>query len=386
MDGVGVGQLPDANLYNDLGTNTLQNIAKAVDGLKLDNFQKLGLGNIISIKGVPPADNPWAFYGKMAEKSVGKDSTTGHWEIAGIENKKKFHVFTDGFPKEMLQLFLEETRLKGVLGNKAASGTVIINELGDQHFNTGYPIVYTSADSVFQIAAHENVIPHEELYKICEIARKKVCTNQFNVCRVIARPFEGTSKNYKRNFYRKDFSVPPPADTIYTYLVENKIRSISIGKIAELFNHKNIDIEIKTNSNKEGLIATEKYMQEFDNSFIFTNLVDFDIHYGHRLDPFGFAEALKETDAFLPRLIDKLDDSDILIITADHGNDPTVKSTDHSREYVPLLVYNKKSKKIITNKSLGVLKTFADIGQTAAHYFGLNNFLKGKSFLKKIFS
>ncbi len=378
LDGVGVGELPDAKNYNDEGSNTLGNLSKAVKGLHLPNLQKLGLGNIIPIEGVPPVEKPLASYGKMKEKAPGKDSTSGHWEIAGLELDFDFPYYPNGFPEEIINKFLNYTGLEGVLGNKAASGTEIINELGDEHVRTGFPIVYTSADSVFQIAAHEKIIPLNRLYEICEIARHKVLIGKDSVGRVIARPFLGKDGNYTRTTNRKDFSIDPPEDTIMDILKKNGYETIAIGKINDLFNYKGITQNIKSKSNEEGIVKIIDSLKNNNNSFIFINLVDFDVYYGHRNDPDGFAKALKYFDDHLPDILSYIDESDVLIITADHGNDPTTPSTDHSREYIPLLYYRKGK----TGKNLGVRETFSDIAKTAADFFNVKNELKGTSFLE----
>lgn len=377
LDGVGIGELPDAKNYGDEGSNTLGNIAEKLNGISLPNLQKLGLGNIANIKGVEPAENPLASFGKMKEVSKGKDSTTGHWEIAGLKVEFDFPYYPNGFPAELIDKFLKKTKLEGVLGNKPASGTEIIKELGDEHVKTGYPIVYTSADSVFQIAAHEEVIPLERLYEICRIARDEVLIGKDSVGRVIARPFTGTSGNYERTTNRKDFSLDPPSKTILNYLQENGIKTIAIGKINDLFNYNGIDVRDKTKSNSEGMGRLSYHAENSSNSFIFANLVDFDVYYGHRNDPDGFRKALQEFDQWLPSFIEKLDEEDALLITADHGNDPTTPSTDHSREYVPVLLYRKN----VEGKDLGIRETFSDAAQTIAHFFKINNDLKGKSFL-----
>ena len=377
LDGVGIGELPDANLYNDEGSSTLSNMALEVGGLDLPNLQKLGLGNINKILGVDPVNNPQASFGKMTELSKGKDSTTGHWEIGGLLVDFDFPYYPNGFSDEIIEKFLKLTNIKGVLGNKAASGTEIIAELGYEHVMTGYPIVYTSADSVFQIAAHENVIPLDKLYEICKIAREKVFVGKDSVGRIIARPFIGEKGNYSRTTNRKDFSLNPPKPTILNFLSENKIKTIGVGKINDLFNYSGIDVSIKTHSNDEGIDETVRAMKQNYESFIFTNLVDFDVYYGHRNDSAGFAKALKEFDSQLPKILNSLDDTDALILTADHGNDPSTPSTDHSREYVPLLYYRKG----LSTKNLGIRKTFSDVAQTIAHFFRVTNNLKGESFL-----
>ena len=379
LDGVGIGELPDAYKYKDEGSNTLCNIASVVDGLHLPNLELFGLGNIEQIKGVNTVPKPEASFGKMAELSEGKDSTTGHWELAGLHVKTDFSYFPDGFSNEIVSKFLKETGCRGILGNKAASGTVIIDELGEEHIKTGFPIVYTSADSVFQIAAHEEVIPLKQLYEICSITREKVLAYPLQVGRVIARPFLGTPGKFTRTKNRKDFSLDPPESTILDILTENKIVTVGIGKINDLFNYKGIKKQLLTKSNEEGGEQLLKFAVESKGSFIFANLVDFDVYFGHRNDPEGFAQKLVEFDRFLPALIDKLDESDRLIITADHGNDPTTPSTDHSREFVPLLYFRKG----VARKNLGVRKTFSDVAKTVADFFSVENDLNGSSFLNE---
>ncbi|HEX7356479.1 MAG TPA: phosphopentomutase [Ignavibacteriaceae bacterium] len=379
LDGVGVGELPDASFYGDSGSNTLQNIADAIGGLNLPNLKNFGIGNLTSIKGISQTKNPIASYGKMNELSKGKDSTTGHWELSGLFVDTDFDYFPQGFPIEITDKFLKITGCKGFLGNKAASGTEIIKELGDEHLETGFPIIYTSADSVFQIAAHNKIIPLEKLYDICDKTRNQVLVDPLKVGRVIARPFTGNSGNFSRTADRKDYSLNPPSETILDLLQKNNITTIAIGKINDLFNYQGIDFQYKTKSNREGFDKLLQVAAKYSNSFIFTNLVDFDVYYGHRNDPLGFAEALKSFDNFLPEFIDLLHPTDRIIITADHGNDPTTPSTDHSREYVPVLYFGK-------NKSvsdLGIRNTFADVGKTAADFYNLKNELKGKSFLNE---
>lgn len=379
LDGVGIGALPDAHLYNDADSNTLVNIAKYHNEIYLPNLEKFGLGNITNIPGVKNIDNPLASYGKMSEMSAGKDSTTGHWELGGIHVEVDFPYYPNGFPDELVNLFIKKTGVDGVLGNYAASGTEIIKELGDEHCRTGFPIIYTSADSVFQIAAHEEIIPLERLYQLCKIARYEVFTGQNAVGRIIARPFIGYSGNFTRTTSRKDYSLDPPQNTILDVLLNNNINTIAIGKINDLFNHRGMKVPIITKSNMQGIEKTIECIRNSKNSFIFTNLVDFDVYYGHRLDPKGFYKALQEFDSALPEILATMSDDDHIILTADHGNDPTVKSTDHTREYVPLLYYNKKS----SGKNLGTRKTFADVAQTVAHFFNVNNSLIGESFLEK---
>lgn len=377
LDGVGVGELPDAELYGDKGSNTLGNISKALGNISLPNLQKFGLGNIIPINGIEPVQKPMASFGKMNEVSKGKDSTTGHWEISGLKVDFNFDYFPNGFPDEIIKKFIELTGVKGVLGNKPASGTEIINELGDEHIKTGFPIVYTSADSVFQIAAHEKHFGLENLYRICEITRNQILIPPLVVGRVIARPFIGENGNYTRTTNRKDYSLDPPSKTILDYLQQNGINTIAIGKVNDLFNHRGINVSEHTKSNSEGMKTLLEYVSMVSSSFVFVNLVDFDVYFGHRNDPQGFYNALKEFDDFLPILLNKLGENDRLIITADHGNDPTTPSTDHSREYVPLLYYGKNKR----SNNLGTRSTFADVGKTVAEYFKVNTDLFGESFL-----
>lgn len=379
LDGVGIGEMPDANIYKDEGSNTLANMADVVGGLVLPNLEKLGLGNIEPIKGLSPQKDPLASFGKLSESSLGKDSTTGHWELGGLIIETDFPYYPNGFPKEVIDKFLSETKLKGILGNTTASGTEIIMRLGDEHVKTGYPIVYTSADSVFQIAMHEEVIPIERQYEICEIAREKVMINEHACGRIIARPFIGTSGNYSRTTNRRDFSLDPPSNTILDYLMIEGIETVAVGKINDLFNYKGISTKLKTKSNNEGIDRIIDSAQIKNNSLIFANLVDFDVYFGHRNDPQGFYGALKEFDNRLPDILNCMDETDCLILTADHGNDPTTPSTDHSREYVPLIFFRKGKQ----GKDLGTRKTFADVAQTIAHFFKVNNDLKGTSFLNE---
>jgi phosphopentomutase len=377
LDGVGVGELPDADLYGDLGSNTLSNMAQKVNGLNLPNLAKMGIGNIVPIKGIPTVNNPISSFGKMTEVSKGKDSTSGHWEIAGLKITKDFSYFPNGFPDELIKKFIQLTHCKGILGNKPASGTEIIKELGEEHQKTGYPIVYTSGDSVFQIASHEETIPLQQLYEICEITRYHVLTSPLNVGRVIARPFLGKPGEYKRTTNRKDFSLDPPSETILDLLQKNNIPTIAVGKINDLFNYKGISVQQKTKSNREGCQKLLANAMRSNKSFIFANLVDFDVYYGHRNDPVGFAASLKEFDDFIPEFLDSLHETDLLVITSDHGNDPTSVSTDHSREYVPLLFYQKGK----PGKNLGIRNTFSDVAKTIAQFFDVENSLEGKSFL-----
>ena len=377
IDGVGVGELPDAAKYGDSGSNTLANLAEAVGGLHLPNLEILGLGKIIPVKGLSAKVEAQGNYGKMAEVSPGKDSTTGHWELAGVQLTRPFPTYPNGFPDEVIREFTRLTGLE-VLGNKAASGTEIIKELGEEHIRTGKPIIYTSADSVFQIAAHEEVIPREKLYELCRIARKML-TGKHAVARVIARPFVGSSaKDFVRTKYRKDFSLPPPEPTLHQKLSEQGIPTVGIGKINDLYALAGIRKSVYTKTNSEGMQAILKELDETEHGFIMANLVDFDMLWGHRNDTRGFYKGLQDFDNWLPHLLNKLHGEDLLIITADHGNDPTTPSTDHSREYVPLLVYGPSFKK---NRNLGTRKTFSDMQATLADYFDIAGTGKGTSFL-----
>jgi len=377
LDGVGIGELPDAGKYKDKGSHTLKNIAKKIGGLQLPNLEKFGLGNIDNLPGLAPQKNPLASYGKMAEKSLGKDSTSGHWELGGFQNDFEFPTYPDGFPDSLIEKFIKQTGVRGILGNKAASGTEIIEELGDRHVETGYPIVYTSADSVFQIAAHEDVIPLDKLYEICKITRHQILVDRHRLGRVIARPFITEEGVYKRTTNRKDYAVDPPGKTILNVLSDEGVNTIAIGKVNDLFNYNGIKISEHTKSNIQGIKKIIEYAGNVNGSFIFANLVDFDVYFGHRNDPVGFHNALKEFDHYLPEIVDVIDETDVLVLTADHGNDPTTPSTDHSREYVPLLVFRKDKE----GNNLGVRNTFADVAQSAAHFFKINNSLKGESFL-----
>ncbi|SDF87136.1 phosphopentomutase [Thermoanaerobacter thermohydrosulfuricus] len=378
LDSVGVGELPDAYKFGDEGSNTLGHVTEKT-GIGLPNMGKLGLGNIIPLKSVPENPNAVGGYGKMAEKSAGKDTTTGHWEIAGLITEKPFPTYPHGFPEEIIKEFEKRIGRK-VLGNKPASGTEIIKELGEEHVKTGYPIVYTSADSVFQVAAHEDVVPLEELYRICEIARE-ILKGDHAVGRVIARPFTGTPGNFVRTGNRRDFSLKPFEPTILDMLKEAGYEVFAIGKIEDIFAGQGITEKNHTTNNDEGITATIKAMDEIKNGLIFTNLVDFDMLYGHRNDVEGYAKALTHFDNRLPEIMGKLTKEDLLIITADHGCDPTTPSTDHSREYVPLLVYSPSMKHGV---NLGVRSTYSDVAATIAEIFKVGPTKHGTSFLKEL--
>ncbi|MCK4353288.1 phosphopentomutase [candidate division WOR-3 bacterium] len=376
LDGVGCGELPDAEKYGDKGSNTLGNLSRELGGLKLPNLETLGLGNIIPIKGVSPTKSPRASYGKAAELSPGKDSTTGHWEIMGLIVNKPFPTYPEGFSKTMLEKFQSAIN-RPALGGWPASGTQIIEELGKEHLKTKYPIVYTSADSVFQIAAHKDVIPLQELYKMCETARKLFPS----LGRIIARPFIGKPGNFKRTPERKDFSIPPPDLTLLDLLKNKNLPVITIGKIDYLFAERGITQIIHTKNNNDGMEKILEVMDQIKNGLLFANLVDFDTVWGHRNNKQGFAQGLRKFDDWLPNLLEKLKPDDILFIIADHGCDPTTPSTDHSREYIPILIYGEKINKGV---NIGTRKSFSDIGATIGEYFGIK-IKNGKSFLPSVF-
>ncbi|MCX7904578.1 MAG: phosphopentomutase [Caloramator sp.] len=379
LDSVGIGELPDAHIYNDQGSDTLGNISKAIGGLKLPNMQRLGLGNIDGINGIDPIDSPEGSYGRSGEMSKGKDTTTGHWEIAGLILERPFPTYPNGFPRELIEEFERRIGTK-TLGNKPASGTAIIEELGDEHVKTGYPIVYTSADSVFQIAAHEEVIPLERLYEMCRIAREML-VGEHGVGRVIARPFIGTSGSYKRTSNRRDFALKPFNKTLLNYIQESGMDVCAVGKIEDIYDGYGITKAVHTKNNMNGVDKTIEYMKMNTKGLIFTNLVDFDMLYGHRNDVQGYAKALMEFDGRIPEILENLRDDDVLIITADHGCDPTTESTDHSREYIPILIYGKEIK---SGVNLGTRKTFADIGKTIAELLNVKANINGESFAKEI--
>ncbi|MBM3323921.1 phosphopentomutase, partial [candidate division WOR-3 bacterium] len=361
LDGVGCGALPDAELFHDSGSNTLANLADAVGGLSLPNLGRLGLGNIIPIAGVRAEKQPQACYGRMAEQSQGKDSTIGHWEIAGLVTTEPFPLFPSGFPAELIHAF-EQAIGRKVIGNRPASGTMIIEELGREHLKTGRPIVYTSADSVLQIACHEELVPPAELYRMCEKARA-LCTCPHRVARVIARPFVGAPGRFRRTSGRKDFSCPPPGPTLLDHVRQAGLSVIGIGKIDDLFAHRGFTETHHSVVNDECFNLTTEALARTSAGLIFANFIQFDMDWGHRNDAAGFARGLEGFDARLPELVGRLRSEDILFITADHGNDPTTASTDHSREYVPLLVTGPSLRQGV---NLGRRESFADLGQTAA--------------------
>lgn len=379
LDGVGVGELPDAADYGDVGSNSVGNTARVLGGLDLPNLQQLGLGNIIEILGVPPAQPAQGAYGKMAEISAGKDSVTGHWELMGIWSQRPMPTYPHGFPAELLDEFTRRTGY-GVIGNKPASGTEIIKELGEEHLKTGKLIVYTSADSVFQIAAHEEVVPLEELYRVCRIAREML-TGEHAVGRVIARPFRGEPGNFWRTPNRHDFPLLPPRPTVMMRLVEAGYDVAAVGKIDDLFGNTGITLNKHTTNNHDSLNALLEFMPERFKGMIFANLIEYDMIYGHRNDPQGYAGALRAFDDRIPEIRAAMRPTDIVIIAADHGVDPTTPSTDHSREYVPLLVFGDA---VRAGVNLGTRRTYADVAATISEIFGLPAPEIGTSFLAEI--
>ena len=380
LDSVGIGEMPDANEYGDKGTNTLGNIYKKCNGINIPKLRDIGIGNINGGEILGKVDNPIGSFGKAAEKSKGKDTVTGHWEMSGVILETPLNTYPNGFSDEIINEFKEKTGVKGILGNKVASGTAIIEELGEEHMKTGFPIIYTSADSVFQIAAHEDIIPLEKLYKMCEIARKMLVGNN-TVGRVIARPFIGEKGNFKRTSNRRDYSLDPFGKTMLEYIKENNMKVAAVGKIEDIFNKKGITDAVHIKNNMDGVDKTLDYMDTINDGLIFTNLVDFDMLYGHRNDPEGYKKALEDFDNRLDEIKSKLKNEDILIITADHGCDPTTSSTDHSREYIPILIYGNNIKQGI---NIGIRSSFTDIGCTILDYLGINNNIKGTSFLKEV--
>ena len=373
-DSMGCGFMNDSADYGDAGADTLGHIAETV-GLNIPNLRQMGLANIRPLKGIEPVENPTAYYGKIAEKSKGKDTTTGHWEIAGLITEKPFPTYPNGFPKDLIEEFEKQTGKK-VIGNYPASGTAIIADLGEEQMKTGALIVYTSADSVFQIAAHEEIIPIEDLYKYCEIARK-LLKGDHAVSRVIARPFIGKPGNFTRTENRRDFSLEPPTDTFLDVLAKKGFSVTGVGKIEDIFCHRGLTDSYHTGNNHTGLEKTEELLKaDTGAGLIFVNLVDFDMLYGHRRNPKGYAEAIEYMDAFIPRLIENMKDDDALIITADHGCDPCHTGSDHTREHVPLLWFMKGYK----GGEIGYLDTYADITATIADMFEIKTDLAGKSF------
>ncbi|HUE81793.1 MAG TPA: phosphopentomutase [Pyrinomonadaceae bacterium] len=378
LDGAGIGEMPDAADWGDAGSDTIGHILAARQ-LHLPNLRRYGLGNIRALPGLTPLDLPEGCFGRCALRSNGKDTTTGHWEMAGIILDQAFPTYPNGFPREVIDRFISETGVPGILGNLPASGTEIIKDLGDQHVSSGKPIVYTSADSVFQIAAHEEVIPLERLYEICETARQ-LLDGPHRVGRVIARPFLGTSGAFYRTENRHDYAVPPPPQNLLPALSNAGLDVVCIGKIASIYDSQGVTRDITAKNNEQAISATIKALQEDTRGLIFSNLVDFDMLYGHRRDREGFALALEHFDARLPELETALRDDDLVVITADHGNDPTFPGTDHTREYAPLLVYGRTAQ---AGVDLGTRESLADIGQTVAENFALR-LNAGESFLSDL--
>lgn len=379
LDSVGVGELPDAADYGDEGSNTLKNIYRHAENFSLPNLEKLGILNIDGFEDLKVSDNYLASVAKCGQKSKGKDTTTGHWEISGLVLNKPFPTYPEGFPENLILEF-EKRAGRKVIGNYPASGTEIIKVLGKNHVETGNLIVYTSADSVFQIAAHEEVVPLEDLYNICRTARE-LLKDEHGVGRVIARPFTGEEGSFSRTENRKDFSLEPYKDTMLDYIKNSGREVYAIGKIEDIFVNKGITKSNHTTNNEEGIEATIQAVKEDFDGLIFTNLVDFDMVYGHRNNARGYADALMYFDEKLPEIIAALKEDDVLIITADHGCDPTTESTDHSREYIPLIFYGKNIK---AGNNLGILESFAYIGKTVVDFFDIENNLEGKSVKSKI--
>ncbi|GAB2500193.1 phosphopentomutase [Alkalibacterium psychrotolerans] len=375
MDSVGIGEAPDAKDFNDEGSNTLGHIAEEA-GLSIPNLQALGLGNIAPVKGVDPVENTNGYYTKLEEVSVGKDTMTGHWELTGLNIQTPFRVFPDGFPDELIEKIETHTGRK-IVANRPASGTEIIDEYGEHQMETGDLIVYTSADPVLQIAAHEDIIPLEELYSICEYVRELTKEEPYMIGRIIARPYVGEPGNFKRTSNRHDYALDPFGDTVLDFLKEDGKDVIAVGKINDIFNGQGITDSVRTQSNMDGVDKLLEVMKKDFNGLSFTNLVDFDALFGHRRDVVGYKEALEEFDARIPELLDALEEDDLLLITADHGNDPTQPGTDHTREYVPLLVTGPKLKEY---KELPQ-GYFADISATIAENFGVQDTGFGNSFL-----
>ncbi len=380
IDSVGIGQLPDSKKFGDEGVNTLGNIVRSFTDIKIPNLKKLGIGNINEVDFMEGEKNPIAAFGKCSEVSQGKDTTTGHWEMTGVLVETPFKTFENGFPKDIIDEFEKRTGRK-VVGNKPSSGTTILDEYGEHQMETGDVIVYTSADSVFQIAAHEEIIPLDELYKMCKIARE-IMMGDNAVARIIARPYIGKKKGeFSRTSNRRDYSLNPFEPTVLDNIKQSGLDVIGVGKIEDIFNGQGITEAIHTKDNMDGVDETINYIKKDNNGLIFTNLVDFDSKYGHRRDTKGYKEALEEFDARIPEIIEAMNDNDVLIINADHGNDPTYKGTDHTREYIPLLVYGKNIKQGV---NLGIRNSFADIGATVTDILNVEMPKNGVSFKKEM--
>ncbi|MGL4798140.1 MAG: phosphopentomutase [Cellulosilyticaceae bacterium] len=375
LDSVGIGEMQDSSAYGDVGVDTLGHVYAYNKGLEIPNLVALGLGNIEGVKELPKTDVPKASFARLKELSKGKDTTTGHWEMVGIHTEVPFPTYPEGFPKDIMDAFEAQIGTK-TLGNCTASGTAILDDLGEEHMRTGYPIVYTSADSVFQIAAHEDVIPLEKLYEMCEIARR-LLVGEHEVSRVIARPFCGAPGKFERTSNRHDYAVAPPKEHLLEYAKAKGLDVVAIGKIEDIFNKSGITQATHTKDNVDGIKQTIAAIKEDTTGIIFTNLVDFDMKWGHRNDPENYGKGLEVFDSYVPELLEAMKEDDILVITADHGCDPTTKGTDHTREHVPLIVYSKMLKMGV---DLGTRESFADIGQTISEVFDLPQLAIGTSF------
>ena len=382
LDSCGCGSAPDAARYGDVGANTLGNLSRQQGGLSLPHLASLGLGNLTALQGVPQVRSTRGSYGLMRERSAGKDTTTGHWEIAGVQVDTAFPTFPQGFPKEMLDRFTAAVG-RGVLGNCTASGTTILDQLGEEHQRTGSLIVYTSADSVFQIAAHEDVVPLPELYRACEVAR--LLCDEKHISRVIARPFIGKPGAWKRTYNRRDFALPPPEPTVLSRIADAGLPVVGVGKIWDIFAGHGVTQNIHTEGNTDGLAHTLTAMDQTPQGLVFCNLVDFDMLYGHRRDPAGYARALAEFDAFMPSLLQRIGPRDLVLLTADHGNDPTWHGSDHTREDVPILALSGRAP-LAERADLGVRDGFFDIAATLCDAFGLPAWSRGQSFLPSVLS
>lgn len=382
LDSLGVGEMPDAEAYGDVGANTLGHIGRAVGGLKIPTLESFGIGHLTKVRGVAAAQKTRACFGKAAERSRGKDTTTGHWEFAGIETRVPFRTYPDGFPKKFIDDFVREARVPGVLGNIAASGTDIIRDLGAEHLESGKPIVYTSADSVFQIACHEEIYELKRIYRMCEIARS-LC-DPLQVSRVIARPFTGIAGAFKRSAGRKDYSIALPGPTAIDHLKNSQLDTISVGKVASIYNHQGFTREVPASGNREILDTVVRELNRGFSGLLFANLVDFDMLYGHRRDAEGYARELEWFDGALAKFVAELSPRDLLILSADHGNDPTAKGSDHTREYVPVLAWTQQTDSG-QGRDLGTRASFADIGQTILEALGKEPQLPiGESFLSQV--
>jgi len=381
LDSVGIGAMPDAAVFGDEGADTLGHIARDVPGFSLPNLESLGLGCIEGVSGITPTAAPRGAYGRAGEHAYGKDTITGHWELAGLHHEIRFPYFPEGFPTDMIRGF-EERIGRTVIGNIPASGTEIIDELGEEHLRTGRPIVYTSSDSVFQIAMHEGSIPLSEQYQICEVAREML-SGKWAVGRVIARPFTGTPGSFTRTSNRRDYSIVPPGRTVLDLAAKAGLPVTGVGKIADIFSNQGVTASLKTKDNEEGITRTWGQMQTQEGGIIFTNLVDFDMLYGHRRDPKGYAECLMAFDRRLPELLSALRDGDLLLLTADHGNDPTFRGTDHTREYVPVLAFGPG---VIPGAAIGTRTSFADVGATISAHLSIPSTNYGESFYASIHS